>query len=163
MNGRKGVPVAYLQRNAWWGLVAVAVIVILFGVGDIVGGAAADPGIPLGVVGMTPAQLQAESAVVYRMFDFSMRSGGTTLVVLGILMTAILLFAFRSGQRWAWWTMWALPAWAFSAPVHFLSAGVQPGQAPPPPLVSGVIVGVLAVAILLVSVPRFFSAGRSVA
>jgi hypothetical protein len=42
---------ARLQRHAWWGLVAMAVIIVLFGVTDIISGVAADPGIPLGLTG----------------------------------------------------------------------------------------------------------------
>jgi len=149
--------VAWLQRNAWWGLVAMAVIVVTFGVGDVISGVAADPGIPVGIVGMTPAQLDANSPRAFRMYDFTLRGGGLSLVVLGTLMTAILLFAFRRGQHWAWWTMWVLPAWAIAADVLILVIGLAPGQAPPPPLISGPIFAVLASAILLVSAPRFFT------
>ena len=34
--------------------------------------------------------------------------------------------------------------------------GVAPGKAAPPPLVSGIVLGLLAVALLLISAPRFF-------
>ena len=147
---------AWLQQNAWWGLVGMAVIVVLFGVGDIVNGVAADELIPLGITGLTLAELEAESAVAYRLLDFGARGGGASLVVSGLLMLAILLFAFRRGERWAWWVMWTLPAWGASAFVMGLIFGVAPGEAPPPPMVSGPIFAALAVAILLVSASRFF-------
>jgi hypothetical protein len=147
-----------LQRNAWWGLLAIAVLAALFGIGDVFNGVANDPGVPLGVVGMTPAELKAEGPQAYRMYDLTLRGGGLSLAMVGALMSAILIFAFRRGQRWAWWTMWLLPAWAISVSVGGLVIGVAPGQAPPPPLVSGFILGSLAAAILLVSAPRFFGA-----
>lgn len=145
-----------LQRNAWWGLFATAVLLALFGAGDMISGVANDPAVPLGVVGKTAAELEAESASAYRMYDLTLRGGGMTLVMVGTLMAAILLFAFRKGQRWAWWTMWLLPAWAFVASVGIALIGVAPGQEAPPPLISGVILGILATAIQLVSAPRFF-------
>ena len=74
-----------------------------------------------------------------------------------VAMSAILLFAFRRRERWAWWVMWTLPAWAASAFALNLVYGVAPGQAPPPPMISAPIVAALAVAILLLSAPRFFS------
>jgi hypothetical protein len=120
---------------------------------DIISGVEADPLIPLGLTGLTLLQLEAESAQAYRLLDFGVRAGGAQLVVIGLSMIAILLFAYRRGERWAWWTMWTLPAWAASAFVLNLAYGVAPGQAPPPPMISGPIFAVLAAAILLVSRP----------
>jgi hypothetical protein len=145
-----------LQRNAWWGLLAVAVLAALFGIGDVINGVANDPAVPLGVVGMTPAELEAEGPHAYRMYDLTLRGGGLSLALIGALMTAILLFAFRRGQRWAWWTMWLLPVWAISVSVGGLLIGVAPGQEPAPPVVSGFVLGIFAGVILLVSAPPFF-------
>lgn len=145
-----------LQRNAWWGLLAIAVLLVIFGVGDMAAGVANDPGIPIGVTGMTPAELQAEGPNAYRMYDLTLRSGGSSLVMVGGLMTAILLFGFRRRQRWAWWTMWLLPAWAISISVGGLLIGVAPGHEPPPPVVSGFVLGMFAALSLLVSAPPFF-------
>jgi hypothetical protein len=76
----------------------------------------------------------------------------------GLLFFALLLVAFgvtdRRNQRWAWWTMWVLPAWAVGVPILYLVAGVEPDQPPPPPMVSGPILAVLSAAALLVSAPR---------
>lgn len=146
----------WLEKHAWWGLLVIALTFVAFGVTDVLVGPAADPGIPLGLTGMTLEQLQAESANGYRLFDFFTRANGSSLLLAGLLLTAILLFAFRRNQRWAWWTMWLLPAWAAGAAVFYLVAGVVPDQPPPPPMVSGPIIALLAAAILVVSAPRFF-------
>jgi hypothetical protein len=83
-------------------------------------------------------------------------------VVVGLLGTAILLYAFRQGNRWAWWAMWTLPIWAAGGATFYLIAGVEPDQPPPPPLVTGPIFSALSAAILLVSARRFFrDSGRS--
>jgi len=145
-----------LQRNAWWGLLAIGVLAAAFGIGDVINGVANDPAVPLGVVGMTPSELEAEGPHAYRMYDLTLRGGGLSLVFIGALMAAILVFAFRRGQRWAWWTMWLLPAWAISVSVGGLLIGVAPGQPPAPPVVSGFVLGIFAGVILLVSAPRFF-------
>jgi hypothetical protein len=129
-------------RHAWWGLVVMSVIVGLFGVTDVIG------------------ELEADSAQAYRLLDFMVRAGGVHLIVMGGLMTAMLLLAFRRGQRWAWWAIWTLPAWAASAFALNFVYGMAPGQAPPPPMISGPIFAVLAAAILLVSAPRFVRADR---
>ena len=146
----------WLERHSWWGLAFVAVVLVIFGVTDIISGAAADRAIPLGLTGMTIEELEAQSPAAYRMFDFFTRVNGWSLVLVGVLVSTILFIPFRRGERWAWWTMWLLPAWAIGAAVFYVVAGVQADQPPPPPLVSGPIVAVLTAAILLFSAPRFF-------
>jgi hypothetical protein len=138
------------------GLLFMTVTLVIFGVGDVLVGPAADRGIPLGLTGMTLEELQAEGPASYRLFDFFTRVNGNSLLLAGLFGTAILLFAFRRDQRWAWWTMWLLPVWAVGGTAFYLVAGVHADQPPPPPLVSGPIFAFVAVAILLVSAPRFF-------
>jgi hypothetical protein len=39
----------WLERHAWWGLMAIAVLYIVFGVTDLIIGPEADPRIPEGL------------------------------------------------------------------------------------------------------------------
>jgi hypothetical protein len=150
----------WLQRHSWWGLLVMALILTLFGIGDLAAGLEADPGIPAGLTGMSLAELESESSAAYRLLDFGVRAGGLQLIAMGLLLTVVLLAGFRRGRPWAWWTMWLLPAWA--ATVFLLNAafGVAPGQAPPPPMISGPIFAMLAAAILIVSAPGFSAVER---
>ena len=149
----------WLELNAWWGLFATAIIIVLFGITDVVSGAAADPAIPLGLTGMTLDELEAESPTVFMLYDTYTRVNGVGGVLIGLLFSSVLWFGFRGNQRWAWWTMWLLPIWALCILVFYLVIGVQPDQPLPPPMISGPILAVLCVAILLVSAPRFFRQG----
>jgi hypothetical protein len=149
-----------VRRHIWWILVPVSVLIGLFGISDALVGATADPAIARGLTGRTLAELEGESAAAYRMYDFTSRSQGTGLAVIGVLTTAILLVPYRSGRRWAWSVMWAIPTWAFSIPVLYLLFGVDPRQPPPPPLVSGPVLGSLTAAVLLFDRGRFFGGSR---
>jgi len=149
------VQVAWLDRHAWWGLLFMAVTLIAFGVSDMFVGAPADPGIALGLSGMTLAELEAQSAAAYRLFDLFTRFNGWTMVGFGLSMTAVLVFGYRRGERWAWWISWALPAWAAGVFVFYLVAGTDATQPPPPPMISGPILAVFTAAILLIAAPRF--------
>ena len=146
----------WLELHAWWGLLATAVLMSVFGLTDVASGAAADPAIPLGLTGMTLEELQAEGPTAYRLSDLYTRVNGISLILIGLLFAAVLVFAFRQNRRWAWWTMWLLPVWAASILVFYLVVGVQPDEPPPPPMISGPILAVFCAAILLVSAPRFF-------
>ena len=141
------------RRHAWWGLFAIALIFVLFGITDIASGAAADVAIPEGLTGKTIADLEAESHDAFRMFDFSTRVNGWSLVLIGVLIAVIVAIPFRRGERWAWWTAWVLPVYSAVVPIFYLVAGVQADQPPPPPLVSGPIVAVVCAAILLFTRP----------
>lgn len=72
--------------------------------------------------------LEAEGRSAYRMFDFMTRANGWSLVMIGWLMAAVLWFGFRRDERWAWWTMWFIPAWAAGIGVFYLVAGVDPAR-----------------------------------
>ena len=148
----------WLRRHAWWGLLVVALIFAIFGFTDIASGAAADPAIPLGLTGLTIEELEAESAAAYAVFDFSTRTQGWTLVIVGALLAIITLVPYRRGERWAWRTMWSLPVWSVGVAAFYVIAGVEPDQQPPPPMVSGPIVAVLSAAILLIDRRRVTAA-----
>ena len=153
----------WLERHAWLGLLFVTGTLVVFGLTDVLVGPAADRAIPLGLTGMTLEELEAEGPASYRLFDFFTRANGFSLLIAGLFGSAILLFAFRRNQRWAWWTMWLVPLWGVGVVTFYLVAGVEPDQPPPPPMVSGPIVVVLTAAILLVSAPRFRDRPREIA
>jgi hypothetical protein len=145
----------WLERHAWWGLLLMGVVMVIFGVTDVVVGPAADRGIPLALTGMTLDELKADGPAAYRMFDFFTRVNGYSLALAGMLFIVVLVLAFRPGRRWAWWAMWLLPIWSVGVALFYAVAGLEPGQPPPPPMVSGPIVAVLAAGILAVTARRF--------
>jgi hypothetical protein len=146
-----------VRERAWWFLVALAALIVIFGIGDVVGGASVDPGIALGLTGQTLSELEAQGREAYRMFDFTTRTQGWNLTMVGGLLLAVLLIPYRSGQRWAWWTLWVLPVWSFGVAAIYLAYGLAPDQPPPPPLVSGPILGTIAAVVLLFDRRRFFA------
>jgi hypothetical protein len=152
----------WLERHAWWGLLVIAATIVIFGITDVLVGAAADPAIARALTGMTLEELKAEGPGAYRLFDFLTRVNGWSLVLAGLLASAILVAWFRRGSRWAWGAMWLLPLWALGVPVLYLVAGLEAGEPLPPPMISGPIVALLAIAVLIVTSGRFFRHDRDV-
>lgn len=147
-----------MSRRAWAATAILALfgaMLILFGVTDMVGGVLSDPGITVAISGLTPAEVQAQDPIGYRLYDFTTRALGLALLALGVLITTIALVPYRAGQRWAWLTLWTVPAWAVTVPVLYLAFGTAPGAPPAPPMVSGPILAALAAAALLVDRGRF--------
>lgn len=144
-----------LRRRVWWLLVAMTVLIVLFGVGDVLVGAAADPAIAQGLSGLSLAELEALDAATYRLFDFFTRTQGLVLVAFGLAMSTILLIPYRQGRGWAWWTAWLLPAWSLSVLAIYAVWGLAPDQPLPPPMVSGPILALIAATALLLDRRRF--------
>ena len=109
----------------------------------------------MAVSGLLPADVEAAEPIGYRLYDFATRMGGLNLVFIGLLLTSILAVPYRLGQRWAWATMWLLPAWSLAVPLAFLAFGMSPGTPLPPPAISGPIVAVVTTIVLLVDRGRF--------
>jgi len=145
----------------------ISVLIALIGIWPVMLGIREDPSVPLGISGMTAADIEASSPQAYRLADFQARSSGIDLIVIGTLLSVVALTAYRREQSWAWWLMWILPVWAVSVAVLTLATGVAPGQAPPTPMISGPIIAVLTASILVISAPRMIrrqspsSPGRS--
>lgn len=142
----------WLERHAWWALLAFAAFAIVVGLGDIQAGA---PDNAVALAGMTNDQLAAQNGHAYALMQNQVREAGIQVVVLGALVIAILLYAFRRRQRWAWWVLWSFPLYAVSL-VLLQLIDTSAGQMPPLEVFTGSFVGVIATAVLLVSAPGFF-------
>ena len=137
----------WLQRHAWWGLLAMAASAMILGLVGLASGVTWEAE---DATGKTIAQIAAESSAGSRLSDFSVRTDGLHLIALTLLGSAVLLFGFRQNRPWAWWTMWSLVVMTFAQSLLNLGFGATG------PAVSGTVVGVLEAAIMLVSAPRFF-------
>ncbi len=151
------------HRIATWFLIVVAAVLVLFGSGDVVGGVTVDPGITLGLSGLTPAELRTHEPTGYDVYDFATRSQGLALTAFGIAFLAIAAIPYRAGQRWAWWAAWILPAWSAAVAALYLAHGIRPEIAPPPPMVSGPAIAGIAAILLLADRASFLRARPEVA
>lgn len=149
----------FLRRHAWQLLLAITAPIAVIGLQPVRAGINEDPSVPLGLAGMTAEQLRADNAQSYRLIDVQARFAGLDMIVIGTLLSAVLIGAFRRNERWSWWAMWLLPIWGASVFVTILRSGVAPNQRPPTPFFTGPIVAALSSTLLLVTAPRFF--GRS--
>ena len=145
----------WLQEHSWQLLLTMTVLVAVIGLFPLIFGINEDPSVPLGISGLTAAEIEASSAPAYRLVDSQVRNNGIALIVIGVLLSVVVIEGFRKNQPWSWWAMWILPIWAASVFVLTFAVGVAPGQAPPTPMISGPIFAVLAGSVLLISLPRF--------
>jgi hypothetical protein len=102
------------------------------------------------VTGSTSGEIAAQSSAGFELIDFLVRAQGLCLIALGVLLCAVLLFAYRLDRRWAWWAMWTLPVFVIANSLLMLAFGAWG------PAITGTVVGLVAAVTLLVGAPRFF-------
>jgi hypothetical protein len=145
----------FWRRHGWKFLLILNSVIGLFGVGDLISGADADPAIPLAVTGLTVEEIGTTSESLARLIDLQARAGGFHLIVISLLGGAILLVPFRRGERWAWYAMWTLPLWSVAVAVSYLFVDLQPDVPPPPPAISGWVFFAVFAALLWASTGAF--------
>jgi hypothetical protein len=138
----------WLQRHAWWGLLAIAAVIVVSGLVDLATGVTWQA---VDVTSSTSAEIAAQSNAGAELIDFAVRTGGLSFIALGVLLCAVLLFAYRQDRTWAWWVMWALPVFTIANSLLMLAFGAWG------PATTGTVVGLVAAVVHLVGAPRFFA------
>lgn len=142
-----------LRRYAWAGLLFIAVVVTLFGLGDIVGGISADEGITIAITGQTVAEVRDAAPAVARLADLGVALNGVTMLTIGLLWAYIVWFGLRVRQRWAWGAMWSMPLWMALVTILFATVERAPDTPLPPPLISGPILLVTSLVLMVAARP----------
>jgi hypothetical protein len=83
--------------------------------------------------------------------DLAVRVVGATMIALGLVWLALLVGGVRSGDRWAWVSMWTMPQWLIVVTAVYLSVDRVPSTPTPPPLISGPIFVLVSTGLLLVT------------
>ena len=156
MNEMGTVKAPFMHRNAWIVFMVVGVIVVLFGVGDVIRGMDADPAIAESITGTNWEHLQDASPRLANLIDLMVRSQGFTITVLAVLSIGVTLYAFRPGERWAWYALWIWPVWSIAIFVLFFTADRHADFPPPPPMLSGPVFFVITLLALALSYRKFF-------
>lgn len=139
----------WLQRHAWWGLLAIAALSAVRGLVDLATGVtwqAED------VTGSTTAEIAAQSSGGFELIDFVVRTQGLYLIAIGVLSVR---FSSSPIDR----PPLGLVGDVDVAGVRDRQFAVDAGLRCVGPAITGTIVGLVAAVILLVGAPRHL--GRS--
>lgn len=151
---RTGTAGGRLARHAWKIHFALGFIFLLFGIGDLSMGLAADPTIAESITGMSVADLEAQQPQATHLADFQSRGGGVWILSMSILLMAVAWQPFRRGERWAWWAMWGTFPLATVILLGMSTTVTLEGDSLPPPFLSAPIFLAAAVLAQLMALPR---------
>jgi hypothetical protein len=151
--------VGFFERHAWQVFATLSVILVTFGVGDMMsGGATFQSGEVVlfkGLTGTSWDELRGSDPGAAKLIDHQVRTGGLALLAAGLFSLAISLTALRRGERWAWMAMWTWPLWVVLIYPLFWVAEPHPSAGTPVPIISGTIFLVITVATLGLSYRRY--------
>lgn len=147
-----------LERYAWTVFLLLSIVLALFGIGDLITGAATfgqgEAATARGITGTTWAELSTGPAAP--LVDWNVRAQAIWMFFVGALSALVAVTAFRRGERWAWFAMGLWPLALAAIDLNLLSAYRHAGSGIPPPLVSGAVFIILSIAALAVSFRRAF-------
>jgi hypothetical protein len=145
-----------LQRYAWTVLLVVSALSLLIGLGDFILAGNGDPALVESMTGTPWAEVKATNPHMASLVNLLTRILGAWLIGFSVLAVGISLTAYRRGDKWAWYALWALPFTFLLIFAVFLTAGRVPGAPTPPALLSAPGLFLLSVLGLLLPIRRFF-------
>ena len=152
-------PESFFERHAWKVLLGLSIVIGLFGIGDMRGGASelqTDESVLMqSITRMTWNELQAATPNVAHLIDLKWRSGGADFAFIAILSIFVCLKGFRRGERWAWYAMWAWPLWMAVNIFFGLNVDKEPSYGIPVPILSGSFLIIVSVLTLGLSSGKF--------
>lgn len=148
----------FFEGSVWVLFLVLGVLEIVFGAGDMIVGIENDPAILISATGRTPAELKAQDPLIYNAMDNQQRIIGLSFLMNGALVSIVSFTAFRQGARWAWFTLWIIPAGMVFGVVSSYKTRL-PGESLAPPFYSGSLFAVLTMVWLALSHRKYLSTG----
>ena len=144
------------QKYAWVILLVVSVLSLLIGLGDFFLAGDGDPALVESMIGTSWTEMKVSTPRVANLVNLLTRILGAWLIGFSILGIGISVTAYRNGEKWAWYTLWALPLTYVLIFAAFFTADRVPGSPVPPALYSAPGLFVLSILGLLLPVKKFF-------
>lgn len=146
----------FIIRFAWILLLAVSILSLWIGFGDFARAGDADPALVESVSGITWEDLQSVSPTLANLVDLLSRLVGSLWIGLSFLGIIVSATAYRNGERWAWYGLWAIPLVMALIFTTFMFADRIEGSPNPPALYSAPGLFVIATIGLLAPIRKFF-------
>ncbi len=103
----------FFEKYAWILFLIIGFLVLIGAIPHTLGNNT-DPGLVITISGYTIEELQASYPDIFNLYDFYFRGGGLSDLGFAVLMIVLSLTAFRTGQKWSWYTFWVFPAYFLS-------------------------------------------------
>lgn len=142
----------FYEKYSW-------VIFLIIGVMVLVGaiphtfGINTDPSLVQTISGKTITELKTTNPMFFNLYNFYFKGGGLSDLGFAFFIIVITLFAYRQGQKWAWYSFWFIPIYFLAWIILCLSLPSVSQSSLLPPLI---VIMVLSLVGLLLPFKKFF-------
>jgi hypothetical protein len=98
----------YYEKCGWIIFVIIGVLLLTGGIPHMFGNNT-DPDLVKAISGQTIDELRNSDTLLFNLYDFYFRGGGLSDIGVAIFLIVISIFGFRTGQKWAWYSLWFVP------------------------------------------------------
>jgi hypothetical protein len=96
------------EKYAWMIFLIIGVMIFAGGIPHMFGNNT-DPALVETISGQTVEELKTSSPMFFSLYNFYFTGGGLSDVGVGFFLILISIFAYRTGQKWAWYSLWFVP------------------------------------------------------
>lgn len=98
----------FYEKYAWIIFLIIGVMILAGGIPHMFGNNT-DPALVETISGQSIDELKTSSPMFFRLYDFYFSGGGLSDVGVAFFLIVITIFAYRTGQKWAWYSFWFVP------------------------------------------------------
>jgi len=98
----------FYEKYAWIFFLIIGVLILAGGIPHMFG-INTDPALVETISGQTIEELKNSNSMFFSLYNFYFSGGGLSDVGVAFFLIIISIFAYRTGQKWAWYSLWFVP------------------------------------------------------
>ena len=142
----------FYEKYAWVVFLIIGVMVLAGAIPHTLG-INTDPTLVQAISGKTIDELKISNPMFFNLYNFYFRGGGLSDLGFAFFLIVISLFAYRQGQKWAWYAFWFIPVYFLTWVALSLNLPSASQSSLLPPLI---VIIVLSLAGLFLPFRKFF-------
>ena len=142
----------FYEKYAWVVFLIIGILVLVGAIPHTLG-INTDPTLVQTISGETIDELKISNPMFFNLYNFYFSGGGLSDLGLAFFLIVISLFAYRQGQKWAWYSFWFVPTYFLAWLVLSSTLPSESQSSLFPPLI---VLIVLSLAGLLLPFRKFF-------
>ena len=142
----------FYEKYAWAVFLIISIMVLAGAIPHTLG-VNTDPALVQTISGKTIDELKISNPMFFNLYNFYFRGGGLSDLGFAFFLIVISLFAYRQGQKWAWYAFWFVPVYFLTWVALSLNLPSASQSSLLPPLI---VIIVLSLAGLFLPFRKFF-------
>lgn len=142
----------FYEKYAWIIFLIIGIMILIAAIPHMLG-INTDPGLVQTISGQTIGELKVSNPMFFNLYNFYFSSGGLSDLGVAFFVVIISLFAYRSGQKWAWYSFWFVPLFFLGFVFLSVSLPNESKSSLIPPLIIFIVLSIVG---LLLPFRKFF-------